>query len=214
MHRFRFIFILLVFSLCVPAVFAGGSQDSADSSDTRFGEWSLAVTSFDVSSLPASRQIFGVIILRSVIDRLNDIEFRTRGYEEMEYYRNIAQSSAQNTAARALAAKQNERDLLIFRGDPEWRYTKNLANIEKDIFKLEESFLEIQAMTPYITPRPLLKIQDDSNSAWPNPPGEGDEYTFCTGRKADAFLAGKVTEYYGRIFLTLKIYTLYSRSWS
>ena len=212
-YRNRLLFSAALFFTCA-MVFAGGGPDTDDRSEDQFNEWTLAVTAFDTSALPASRQIYGTVLLRSLLGSLGQTEYRIRGFEELEYYQEIASSRSQSEAARALAAKQNERDLLLFRGEPGWRYTRNLAAVDKDIMKLEEDFLALQARIPYITPIPSVKIQDDNNSGWPDAPETGDEYVFCTGRKADAFLAGRVTEYYGRIFLTLRLYTLYTRSYS
>jgi len=200
--------------LTAAIVFPKGDPDIGDGKDTQFHEWSMMVTALDTSGLSLSRQIMGTIILRSLTQTLHGTDYRIRSFDEMEYYREIASSRAQNEIARSLATKQNERDLLFFRGDPEWRYARNLKNIENDLLKLEENFLAAQAVMPYITPLPPIKIRNDANSDWPAAPDSGGEYKFCTDKKLDGFLTGSLTEYYGRIYLVLRLYTLYTRSYS
>jgi hypothetical protein len=125
----------------------------------------------------------------------------------------LAWSKAQSDAVRALAAKQNERDLLVFRGDPSWRYQRTLQTYEADISALETQLRVAQTTAPVISGTPKIKVSNPL-SPWPAPPPEEDGYRFCISQNADAFLSGKVTEFYGRIFVTLKLYTLYTNSYS
>jgi hypothetical protein len=58
----------------------------------------------------------------------------------------------------------------------------------------------------------VLITESSRSGSFPLPPQEGGEYSFCVNQNADALLTGTVFEYYGRINLTLKLYTLYARS--
>jgi hypothetical protein len=63
--------------------------------------------------------------------------------------------------------------------------------------------------------KPVFTLtQKNRAGTFPLPPGPGAEYRFCTDEKADAFLTGSLSEYYGRVFLDLRMYTRYSGSYS
>jgi hypothetical protein len=178
-------------------------------------EWTLCISAFDVSGLSPSRQIFGEVLVREIIESLKNVERRFRSGAESEYYQNYAWSKSRSDAAKALGAKRNERDMLIFRGDPGWRYRKNLKTIEVQILQLEEKLREIEAAMPEVSGDPAFKLSDaNRNGAPPSRPKEGEEYRFCASQKADALLTGEVSEFYGRIFVSLKMFTLHTRSYS
>jgi hypothetical protein len=81
--------------------------------------------------------------------------------------------------------------------------------------KLEEALRKIEAEEPSVEGKPLFKFTDGNKSGtWPAPPGPGGEYRFCNSQKVDAFITGSLSEYHGRLYLKLTMYTLYSRSWS
>jgi hypothetical protein len=205
--------ILIIFLLCAFFLFAGGSGESAGEIVSHNNEWTLFISDLDISALPPSRQILGGIILRSLVESLKGIEYRVRSPDEIQFYQDLAWSRSQSDAARALAAKQNERDLLVFRGDPSWRYQRTLQTYEADITGLETQLRVAQTTAPVISGRPKI-IVSNPLSPWPAPPLQGDEYRFCISQNADALLSGKVTEFYGRIYVTLKLYTLYTNSYS
>ena len=61
----------------------------------------------------------------------------------------------------------------------------------------------------------MFRLTDaNNNEIFPNPPAGADEYRFCTGQKADAFLVSSLSEYHGRTYLYIKMYTLYTNSYS
>jgi hypothetical protein len=208
--RFFFFFIIL---LCAVSLFAGGGNESVAEVDSHNNEWTLSITDLDVSTLPVSRQILGGVILRTLVESLKGVEYRIRSNLEIQYYRDLAWSRSTNDAARALMAKQNERDLLVFRGDPSWRYRRTLRTYEADIDSLEARLRDAQRSVPTVSGKPKVIISNPI-SPWPAPPPEGDEYKFCVNQRADAFLRGEFTEFYGRIYVSLKLYTIYTNSYS
>jgi hypothetical protein len=213
MRMYKRLLFLIMILLWAGTLFARGSGESAGEIVSHNNDWMLCISDLDVSALPSSRQILGGIILRTLVESLKGIEYRIRSPEEIQYYKDLAWSKSQSDAARALAAKQNERDLLVFRGDPSWRYQRTLQTYEADITGLEAQLRIAQTTAPVISGRPQIKVSNPL-SPWPAPPPEGDEYRFCISQSADAFLSGKVTEFYGRIYVTLKLYTLYTNSYS
>jgi hypothetical protein len=207
------LFVIAIILLCAVSLFAGGGQEAEEQDVLHNTEWTLYITALDVSSLPSSQQILGGIIMQTLVESLKGIEYRVRSTQEIQYYRDLAWARSQSEAARALAAKQNERDLLVFRGDPQWMYQRTLKTYDADIANLEIRLRDVQTTMPFVSAEPKVKISNPVGS-WPVPPRIGEEYRFCTNQRADAFLSGDVTEFHGRIYITLKLYTLYTNSYS
>jgi hypothetical protein len=205
------IFFLCLAGAAVP-VCAGG-KSAAAGQEPRSRDWVICVTAFDVSSFPPERRITGEIMTRQLLESLKLVEFRTRMEREYRYYEEYTAYKDQGEAAKKLAAKLNERDNLLFRGDPEWKYRNNLKTIEADIKKLGEELAKTAETVPLIDAGPAFKFADaNNNDALPAPPNAGGEYRFCQAQRADAFLAGTVSEFYGRIYISVKMYTVYTRS--
>ncbi|GHV50232.1 hypothetical protein AGMMS49579_03490 [Spirochaetia bacterium] len=208
-------FFIIIFSLSLVNIFAGGSEEAIERPVSN-GEWVLCVTSFDVSSLPLSQRNIGDIIVRELVNSLNTVEHRNRIKVSPEYawYEGYAWAQSRNAAAKALEAKRNERDLLLFKGDAAWRYRQNLKTLEADIEKLEEELWKAMARQPLVAEEPSFKFTEENNKGtFPNPPAVDGEYQFCKNQKADAFLTGSVSEYHGRIFINLRLFTLYTNSY-
>jgi hypothetical protein len=192
----------------------GKGKTAGEEAVSHNGQWILAVTAFDVSSLDPSRRLIGDMISRSLVESLNAVDRHIRVSREYAYYEDYAWFGARAAAAKSLAAKRGERDTLLFRGEPDWKYRKSLEVIEGEIKKLEEDLKKKEAEMPLIVTEPLLQlIEDNNNGLFPEPPKKGEEYRFCQNRKTDAFLTGTVSEYYGRIYVTLRMYTVYARSY-
>jgi hypothetical protein len=208
----KLIRLLLLVSVFSP-LFAAGKKEPPPEPLNK--EWILCITAFDVSGLSPSRQIIGEVMVREIAESLKNVERRFRSGTETGYYQDYAWSKSRGDAAKALETKRNERDMLIFRGEPNWRYRKNLKAVEEQIVQLEEKLREIEAAIPDVSGDPVFKLSDANKNGVPPPrPKEGEEYRFCTSQKADALLTGEVSEFYGRIFVSLKMFTLYTRSYS
>ena len=211
---FPMIFLLALF-LPGEGLFAFGRKEAPAEAEPVNTEWVLCITDPDVSTLPVSRQISGTTVVRSLANTLSNLSFRFRGEEESAYYRDYAWAKSRSAAAKALAAKQSERDLLIYRGDPSWRYKKNLKAVDDAIAKLEDDLAGIDALAPAVEAKPVFTLTEGNvNGTYPAPPEPGGEYRFCTDQKADAFLTETLSEYHGRIYLKIRMYTLFTRSYS
>jgi hypothetical protein len=176
-------------------------------------EWVLAITAFDLASLSPADRITGEVMTRTLADSLNPVDRRIRVSREYAYYEEYAQEKTLTQAGKTLAAKRAERDILLYQGNPGWKYRKNLEAVDAEIEKLEQAYEEAEAFLPNITAEPEFKLTADNQAGvFPPPPEPGNEYRFCLDQKADAFLAASVSEYHGRIFISLKLYTAYTRS--
>jgi hypothetical protein len=211
----RFFFIIIICSLSLADIFASGKKEEVIDQPLNNGEWVLCVTSFDVSALPASRRVIGEVIQRELAASLRTVDHRDRIKVSPEYawYEGYAWSQSRSAAAKALAAKREERDLLLFKGDAGWRYRKNLKALEVNIKKLEEDLEKAAARQPLVAEEPSFRFTaGNDEGTFPAPPAEKGEYQFCKKEKADAFLAGSVSEYHGRIYISLRLYALYTDS--
>ncbi|MDR1420812.1 MAG: hypothetical protein LBI86_10590 [Treponema sp.] len=201
----------LMFLLLPAVLFGGGKPEEKETLDR---EWTLCISAFDVSDLSPSRRIIGDVIMRDLVSSLGRVERRVRGDSEYGWYAGYAHSREKSAAAAALAAKLEERGALLYRGDPRWKYRRDLAAIDKEIKKLEDELEETERNIPPVDREPVFVLAGDNlNGKFPPPPEPGTEYRFCRDGKADALLSGSVSEYYGRVYITLRLYTVYSGGW-
>ncbi|GHT53243.1 hypothetical protein FACS1894106_3850 [Spirochaetia bacterium] len=206
---------IIIFSLSLANIFASGKKDEVIDQPINNGEWALCITAFDVSALPPSRRMIGEVIQRELVASLNTVDHRERIKVSPEYawYEGYAWSQSRSAAAKALEAKRNERDLLLFKGEGGWRYRQSLKTLGEDIKKLEETLRETSTERPLVEEAPSFRFTEgNKGDAFPAPPAEKGEYQFCKKEKADAFLAGSVSEYHGRIYISLRLYALYTDS--
>jgi hypothetical protein len=204
--------LLLLFCFLPAGIFARGKTEEPEKVPQN-AEWVLCVTDFNISSLPPDRRIIGEVMTRKLVDTINTVDHRIRISPEYAYYEGYAWSQTRLAAAKALAARRNDRDILLYRGDPDWKYRKDLTTMDNEIKKLEDALMKAEAEIPLIAGEPVFKFTEGNNSGtFPAPPAAGGEYRFCQNQKADAFLAGEVTEFHGRIYITLRLYMVYTRS--
>ena len=209
----RAVFLIFIFLFLSALLFARGDHDTETEIQTRNNEWILCVTDFDLSSLPPEKMAIAGVITRKVVERLGTISFRSRVSEEYAFYEESEWNRSRSAAAKALAAKREERSLLIFRGDAQWRYRQNLARLDAEIEKLVSALVEADNTMPQINSEPLFSLTSANlDFSFPASPASGTEYRFCLEQKADALLAGSVTDFHGRYVVSLKLYTIYTRS--
>jgi len=203
---------LLVFSAArLPASARQEEKEAAVSRD----EWILCITNIDTSALSAQRRQAGDLILSALSARLNNINFRARVSPEYAYYEEVTWTRDKAAAAKALSDKQNERSAYIYRGEPDWRYKRNIAAIDAEIEKLRANLARIENDPPLINKEPLFKLASvNLNNIFPSAPSDGRERRFCSEQGIDAFLALSITEFHGRFLLDMRLYTIYTNSFS
>jgi hypothetical protein len=178
-------------------------------------EWILCVTDFDVSAVPAEKLTVASAITRSFVEKLKVIDHRVRVSPEYAYYEGQAWAKARAAAAKALSSKQNDRALLLYRGEPEWKYKQNVAKINTDIEKLKTDLENIEKEAPLINKEPVFNLtKGNLDLSFPQAPKEGTENKFCLGQKADAFIAGSIMDFHGRYSVSIKLYTVFTGSFT
>ncbi|QQO08286.1 hypothetical protein [Breznakiella homolactica] len=205
---------VLMLCFCIPlCVFPRGTADDEGTAALN-GEWVLCITAINTEALSPSQRIIGNLVSRTLVKDLRDLDHRVRPADEYGFYKDYAWNAAHTEAAQALVKKRQERDNLLFMGEKNWQYRQNLKKLEQEITQLEEALLEAEHTFPLIEKIPSFVLTEGNLSGnYPAPPEPGREYGFCRDQKADGFLAAEVSEFHGRIYVTLRIYALYAQEY-
>ena len=213
MKSFSLIFFILL--LISGSLFAAGGQESVPVTNILNPEFILCITAPDVSALPQERQIIENTVLRFLVSILEGVNYRIRGEDEITYYRDDALRRSRDGVVRNLLSRRNERDLVIYRGEPEWRARNSLRTIDEAIERLEAELAGIEDNPPSIESNPVFRLSSSNLAGtYPPPPSLGDETDFLTRQRADAFITLELSEFHERIFLNIKLYTLHTGSYS
>jgi len=212
-RKFYLLFIPCYLLFIATSLFAAGKKNVEEPKILN-EEWILCVTAFDYSQLSAARRITGDVITRDLVNKLDLVSYRFRISPEYAYYESYAWQQAVSAAAKAIQNKQNERSQQLYRGDPDWKYRKNLKKIDEELVKLEEAYAKILEEKPLIHTEPSFKLsQANLNGTYPAPPKKHGERRFCQNQKSDAFLVGEIREFHNRYYIKLRLFTLYTNSW-
>ncbi|MDR2803782.1 MAG: PEGA domain-containing protein [Treponema sp.] len=174
--------------------------------------WTLCVTAFDTSAVPPSRIVMGQMVMQYIVENIRTAETRLWTSQEAAYYNEAAQLKALRDAAAKVRDKQTERDKLIFAGETNRKYKQNLKRVDKELETLRYNLEKIQTFPSHLALSPAVKFTEgNTNGNFPLPPAAGQEYYFCTGQKADAFLSGRISEYFDRIYVEISLWSIYAR---
>jgi hypothetical protein len=175
--------------------------------------WTLSITAFDVSALNPAQRVVGDILIRNLVSSLASLHYRVRVSGEHSYYKDLAYIRALEDAGKKLAAKRAERDMLAYRGYPGWRYRSEVKTVDAAIQTLEEDYKKAEEAVISISAEPgFLLTEENVQGTFPPPPAAGAEYQYCVSKKADAFVSGEISEFHGRLYIAIRMYTLYTRS--
>ena len=206
-HGKRPIALALIFLVLCPALFAKGKKEE-DKRETVNNDFILCITSFDVSDLPPGMQILGSVLQRELVLDLSRIHYRIRSDDEISRYQELAMTAAMSAAAAKLSSKRAERDALLFRGFPDWKYKKEIKKIDKELPELEEAYRKTMEEIPIVAGKPLFLMSEQNiKGGFPLPPGKGGEEVFLKTYKYDAFLEGKFRLVYGRVYAEFRFFT-------
>ena len=206
----RAVCLILLCGLLPLAPLAASGRADADSVDTVRDTWVLSLTQFDLSMLSPGRRIVGEVITRSLLEKLETVNYRLRLSPELAFYEGYEWRRSVQATAQALARRQNDRSLLLFRGDPNWRYRRELRRVDEDIERLQEELARRESEIPIVNAEPVFALsQANLNNNFPPPPRPGTERRFTREQNADAFLAGEIREFHSRFFVRLRLYVLY-----
>jgi hypothetical protein len=176
--------------------------------------WTVSITAFDVSALNPAQRVVGDLLIRSLVRSLVTVHHRVRVSEEYSYYKDLAHIKALEDAGKKLAAKRAERDMLVYKGHPNWRYRSELKTVDAAIKTLEEEYKKAEEAAIRIAMEPGFSLTTENiQGTFPPPPAENAEYQYCVSQKADAFVSGDISEFHGRLYVNIRMYTLYTRAY-
>jgi hypothetical protein len=208
----RSVIIPALFLVCSLPLFGKGKTEETTGEPLN-PKWTLSITAFDISALNPAQRVVGDMLLRNLVSSLAALHHRVRVSEEYFYYKDLAYIRALEDAGKKLAAKRTERDMLVYRGYPEWRYRSEIKTVDAAIKTLEEDYKKAEAALIAIAAEPEFTLtEENAQGNFPPPPAAGGEYQFCVSQKADAFVSGGISEFHGRLYITIRMYTLYTRS--
>ncbi|MDR2601479.1 MAG: hypothetical protein LBC53_03380 [Spirochaetaceae bacterium] len=217
MEKHGSIFLLLFFAVSLfgaTGLFANGKKDGSQKEPVN-GEWRIVITDAKTSKMPPSRASIGALWNRSFEKSASYIRRRSREESEAQYYENAEWLKEQGAAAKKLKSKQTERDMLYYKGLSSWQYKQQLKKIDKDMETLRKTLDLAEENRPVIEKLPHLVVKgSDANGVFTAAPSSGGENLFCSEQKADAFITSEVSMYHERIYIEIKLWTLYSRSFS
>ncbi|MCL2720000.1 MAG: hypothetical protein FWD47_01500 [Treponema sp.] len=213
--KIKILILLIFFASLSVQLYAMGFIDSSETEIlTQNNEWILCITDFDTSSLPAEKINISSVVTRKMVEKINTVSFRTRVLQEYNYYVNYTWYQQRLNASRSLSVKLNERSNQVYIGESNWRYRQNITRLDADIERLRSVLQEIEDNTPLINKEPEFNLTPSNlNLIFPQSPAAGTEFRFCNEQKADAFLSGSISDFHGRYYLTIKLYTVYTRSY-
>ncbi|MCL2608569.1 MAG: hypothetical protein FWD94_01515 [Treponema sp.] len=207
---FGFLALFLAFLFLAPTGLSALGRAEPETPATLRDEWVLVVTRFDHSALPAGQQSTGEMLIRNLIAELSGLNYRLRLSPETDFYEGSEWRRLVQAAALSLAAKQDERSRLLFRGDPDWRYRRDLRRLDQEIETLAENLRKLEEERPDIDIEPVFVLaKSNLEGTFPQPPAAGTERRFVREQSADAFLAGEVLEFHGRFLLRVRLWALY-----
>ncbi|MDR2178464.1 MAG: hypothetical protein LBP20_10565 [Treponema sp.] len=204
--------------LCCSAapLFSLGAGDDGEKTDPQIRDpvWTLAITAFDTSALSSSNAALAQNIMRDLAENIGKVNYRLRVSEEYAHHEGLARRAGLAAAAQALTGKRNERDQLIYQGEQNWKYRKQVKALEAEIEKLEESYREMRTAEIRVEEEPEFTLSSQNiGGLFPAPPAAGEEKRFCENQKLDALITGAMSEYHGRIYVTQKLYVRYAGSY-
>jgi hypothetical protein len=198
------------------SLFARGKTQSGtetESGSPHNAEWVLCITGFDVSELSPSLRVIGDILTRNLVVSLSNMNRHIRVSGEYTYYYQYTRTTSLTAAGKSLEAKRAERDQLLFKGGSDWQYRNQLKTLDSEIKALEEKYSKTETDPLNIADDPAFKLtEENKNGTFPAPPQAGGEYFFCRTQNVDAYVEGKFSEFHGRVYLNIKLYTLHTRS--
>jgi hypothetical protein len=198
-------------ALSLPLFGKGKAEETA--SEPLNPQWTVSITAFDVSALNPAQRVVGDLLIRSLVSSLDALQYRVRVSEEHAYYKDLAYIRALEDAGKRLAAKRTERDMLAYKGYPDWRYRNEVKTLDAAIKTLTEDYQKAEEAVINVAAEPAFALTDENlQGTFPPAPAAGAEYQYCVSKKADAFVAGELSEFHDRLYVKIRLYTLYARS--
>ncbi|GAB1481210.1 hypothetical protein MASR2M78_00250 [Treponema sp.] len=138
---------------------------------------------------------------------LSEAETRKRSHSEQEAVLEQLWAAEREKVGTELVQRRNERDALLYQGLSEWKYTKEVQNIDEKIRALEEKLEIVIKNRPIFPAEPkIVLFRENKEGSLPAAPQKGTEAIYCKTNDLDALLLGSVSPYYERTLLRLSLF--------
>jgi len=173
-------------------------------------DWTVGVAAFDTSSMGAPSRLAGDLIAGDLAAAVFDVPERTLPDAEREAYAAYLRGLSVEKAAADLASKRSARDALFYAGNHPAKYRSEVAKAEEALAKSRSALDAALAVRAEVAVRKrILAAKENANGALIAPPERGGERAFCLSKKYDALLLGSAEEYYGRTYVSIRLYSPY-----
>jgi len=170
--------------------------------------WIVAVTAFNTEKLVASDRLSGDLIVNRLSFALSNVGKRRYTDAERGAYMRYLVTKATDAAVKELAAKQAARDALLFSGLENWKYEAELKKADEAVRAAREAYELSRHALAEVAPVKDLKIAKENAARALVPlPKIGEERSLCEQHKYDALLLGQVESFYGRTFVSIRLYS-------
>lgn len=173
-------------------------------------DWTVGVAAFDTSSMGASSRLAGDLLAGDLAAAVSGVSERTLPDAERNAYAAYLRALSVEKAAADLASKRSARDALFYAGHHPAKYRSEVTKAEESLAKARSALDAALAVRAQVAVRkPVLAAKENADGALIAPPERGGERAFCLSKKIDALLLGSAEEYYGRTYVSVRLYSPY-----
>ena len=203
---FRTLFALGFLAVLPFFVVAIGTKEQKPALADPVTDWIIGVAAFespsegDTKNADSLGDLVYSALLSAKIHRFTE--------SEGEAYKNKLKAAKIAAALKVLETARGTRDALLFKGFPDWQYDKEAAKADLALVQAETGLKEAYDFVPEYTPdRPIKASEDNKAGLFIPTPKPGTERTLCETKKLDALLLGKVEDFFGRTFVSVRLYS-------
>lgn len=187
---------------------ATGSIEDEAQHEYLYPDSTLYICALDSTSLEASQDLISLSLIKSLARKLGTIQYRYRNDEELTAYSDMELDERIADAEDKLYKKRQSRDVLLFKGYKGWKYRKELQVLDKEIELLEENLEKSAEEDPLIHAKPRFLLAEDTvQGIFQSLKPDADRALFAKQKKADLLLHGSISDYYGRFYVHLQVYS-------
>jgi len=213
--RLRLLVAAFAFAASIPQAVALGraEEEKVQAVVKSSKKWVFFVAAFDTADLPPSQRLIGELSAGRLKRAIEAVEVRKRSREEIETYADYADAEAREAAGKDLGEKRTTRAGLLYDGNADWKYGKELKKADAAVLSAEEKLREVEALRSRVEGEGAVTLSEkNAQGALPPPPKAAEVTLFCRENGLDALLTGSVEPYYGRMRLRMQLYSRFLRT--
>ncbi len=203
---FRTLLTLALLAVFPFFVAATGTKEEKIATGDPVTDWIIGVAAFespstgDTKNADSLGELVYSALLSAKIHRFTEIE--------VEAHKKKLKTAKIAASLKVLETARGTRDALLFKGYPQWKYEKEAAKTDLALTQAETGLREASDFDPAVTPdRPIKASADNKAGLFLPVPKVGTERALCETKKLDALLLGKVEDFFGRTYVSVRLYS-------